>query len=406
MTRLRVLSDVGGPIRSLVMQLIAGSPLGPLVDIATALRGARVVLVGDSEERCAAAASALARSGRLARDIRRLVVAEGELTSWPRDTFISGRDGFGAPVLLLRAQYDGDDPAADRRVPYCMVERGLTSGRVVQSPHFFEGGNLVTDDDQVFVGYDIIGDNVPLRTPEWERAAERSISRAFGRPLVVVGSADNPPPLGHIDMFLTPLGGGAVLVGDPVWGVEIISDLSRTARERYDYRFGGGDPDKYAGTPFSLMELAFETAQPDIVGRFDRLVRELRGLGFAVHRVPILLPGPAAELPILSYNNVVQEHDVYGRHVLVPRYGIDALDEVAARTWRRLGWRVSAIDLSEMPDLHGAVRCMTQILTRAAPRQLAGACAESRTVSPPGGHGGRPPSARIRRQAFRRIQGW
>jgi hypothetical protein len=96
--------------------------------------------------------------------------------------------------------------------------------------------------------------------------------------------------------------------------------------------------------------------------RFDLVARALAGAGLAVARLP-LVP-TQEEFVYLSYNNVLIDDRADGRHVLLPRYGVPALDEAAAQAWRRMGFAIHPVDASRVFRHGGAVRCLVAAVAR------------------------------------------
>ena len=50
--------------------------------------------------------------------------------------------------------------------------------------------------------------------------------------------------------------------------------------------------------------------------------------------------------------------------MVLPRYGINELDEDARQRWEALGFATCSVDMAGMLDLHGAIRCLTQVIAR------------------------------------------
>ena len=148
----------------------------------------------------------------------RIVVTsiDEEISIWTRDRFIIKTPLFNpclAYVLLPRVREEcAQDWHNDKKVP---VIHGLIHGkrlRVQQSPLFFEGGNIVTNDDRLFTGHSTL----TMQEIESENEIIRLLEKDFGKEVFVVGSSNAPEPLWHIDMYLTPISDSLVLLAEPI----------------------------------------------------------------------------------------------------------------------------------------------------------------------------------------------
>lgn len=363
--RLQLVPDTGGTIRFVALQVVPEASSRPQIEIIRGLAAAHALLVCGSAPLAASVRRALTRA-RVPRSRYTVIQSEHpDLTLWARDTFASTSDEAGRPTLLLPARSDLDTSEADRRVPYLIGPHIPPYAQVVQSNYYFEGGNVVSDETWTFIGHDVIADNEPEDGSRADRhRVRRRLRDVFGREIRVIGSAGSPPPLDHIDMFLTPLGGGRVLVGDPLAAVTTLLAIPWERWAHYESRFNRPSAKAYGGPPFSLFEVVERNAAPELAGWFNGLAARLAADGLEVFRMPLLICDDEQQLPIISYNNVVQELGPGGPRVLLPRYRIDELDEEAQRRWEALGREVHAVDLSKTLDLHGAVRCLTQVITR------------------------------------------
>jgi hypothetical protein len=123
-----------------------------------------------------------------------------------------------------------------------------------------------------------------------------------------------------------------------------------------------------------------------IARNLDDIAGQLRALGYAVHRVPLLLPGsgvPGAErgspprtttapagvlapgYPWLTYNNVLIENLPAERIVYLPQYGWEAMDRAARRAWEAIGYRVVPVTGLTASAIHGgSLRCCVKVLRR------------------------------------------
>ena len=314
------------------------------------------------------------------------VPTDVDLTIWPQDPFLV-IEGPGEETILVTSR--NFSRAHDVAMGEFVADK--LGWRHERSQLSFEGGNLVSEAETSFIGGNTIRINaIELDLSEEEVA--RRFAQLLGRRVVVVGPV--PQPVGHIDMILTPLGEGRLLLADSGWGAEI------AARELRDAPKNVGDFEKRAEKMFfghpDIRELEQAQAQPikppklrgrtqqavsdsrELAEILDILAEELESQGFEIDRIPylsarsddfeteangVLSDGPG--YPVLTYNNVLLEKVEGERHAYVPRYGWDELDREAHAVWRKLGYRVHPVDeLTTSAMYGGALRCTVKVLAR------------------------------------------
>ncbi len=308
------------------------------------------------------------------------------LTIWPQDPFVvlQGRDG---PRLLASPEFARAEDTEMARLVATELALPLQYAELS-----FEGGNIVSDGDFVFIGANTIRHNaLEQQVPETEIA--RRFERLLGKPVIVVGPL--PQPIGHIDMMLTPLGDKRLLLADPAWGARLAQqDLTDnpaavTAFEQRSMQdfFGHsaiGEVHLLDGSvlqPPAIMDttpLAFSDSN-GIAAAIDGLAESLERLGFEIERVPYLEPraAPAESLargesipgqpgyPQITYNNVLIENLENSARVYLPEYGWPALDRAAAKTWQDLGYEVVGVPGFTTSAMYGgALRCSVKVLAR------------------------------------------
>jgi hypothetical protein len=252
------------------------------------------------------------------------------------------------------------------------------------SPLYFEGGNIISDGSVIFVGADTVARNVADLGLEPAEVVHR-FEGLLGAPVVVLGPS--PQPIAHIDLAITPLGGGRVIVADARWGAQLASAALHDTPEiaaQFEQRsraffFGRPEIEKLLladGSELEAPDLAQATrlavdASLGIASRLDGIAEGLLSHGFGVERVPLLVgagPGNGESgpgYPVLSYNNVLLESLEGEERVYLPRYGFAPLDDAATSAWRSLGFEVVAIDgLVTSAMYGGALRCSLKVLAR------------------------------------------
>ncbi|MEX0886496.1 MAG: hypothetical protein WD009_08670 [Phycisphaeraceae bacterium] len=318
--------------------------------------------------------------------------ADHDFTIWTQDPFVVLREPGGSMRLAVPADFErADDHATTDRLSAHL------GAPVERSDLYFEGGNIVADDRHVFIGADTIARNMLEHEADAETIVRR-FAALFGRTVLVVGPS--PQPVGHIDMILTPLGEGRLMLADPGAGAQLAEDaLAAQPQAVADFeqrceRMFFGDP--------SIRELIGPGGQPirppDVTGAtpgavadsrsiaetYDRLAEQLAKRGYEVHRVPFLhtapqiardeeppveaaaaLAAPGPGYPVLTYNNVLLERTDQAGTVYLPVYGFDVLDRAAAQAWAEAGFEVRAVPgLTTSAMYGGALRCCVKVLRR------------------------------------------
>jgi len=317
---------------------------------------------------------------------------EQGFTIWTQDPFVVARMPTGSIGLIAPADFDRAD---DRTMTASLAE--TIDVPIMTSTLLFEGGNIVANSRHVFIGANTIARNTMALDLDARQVARR-FEQAFGRPVIVVGPL--PQPVGHIDMMLTPIGDGRLMLADPAGGAAVIERLHEQAPERiaaFEQAAAEGffanpairgviDPDGRPIRPATMTGRTIEAAAAarDLAPTIDRLADELAEHGYRVLRVPFLpglpdrsvdgratdgdarsQPTPGPGYPTLTYNNVLIERAADERSVYLPRYGLEALDHAAAAAWRQAGFTVRPVGgLTGSAMFGGSLRCCVKVLTR------------------------------------------
>lgn len=268
------------------------------------------------------------------------------ITAWARDRRVARvtADAQPAGAIIPRDCRDyGDDYRNDLFVPYLLEHGGLSLPGEDTFVHI-EGGNIVANGRHIFVGANVIEDNEALGNDA--ATVKRELLRILGRPYVLVGNEDQRAPWRHVDMYLTPIDDHTVLVASTA-----VADMLLSSRT--------GLIDQLAGV----------LAPEDCVGlltrrsnRFEAIAAQLTEYGYDVVRLPALAdPG---EEWMVTYNNVLMEERDGQRIVYMPVYDLPVLDQAAEAVYRSLGFEVHTIDVSQVFQHGGAVRCLVNVLSR------------------------------------------
>jgi len=170
-----------------------------------------------------------------------------------------------------------------------------------------------------------------------------------GRKVALLGGFDRR--IHHIDTHVTPIGKRTVLVGDSRRGLELLSSEERKRFEEWTLGFN-----------------------EEAAGELDSKADQMRGLGYAVDRIPVVAKHVSSRYgdstsPFVSYNNVFLEVYPSGgriaRVVYLPEYGFPALDAEAAEVYRRNRFRVVPIHgLEDVIKTGSSERCNGKVLQR------------------------------------------
>jgi hypothetical protein len=272
------------------------------------------------------------------------------ITNWARDRMAVLADDEGAPVLVAPpdAHAGALARANDWHVPWVLRSALGARGRIVTAPFAFDGGDLIADESFVY-----------FATPLERRNASRPINvlrheleTLVGRPPLRVGDVGDPAPDHHIGMFVTPLGDGVVAYADPELGSERLFGSAHAEAPR---RVITG------GRSYEIDE------RPETRRRFARVESDLERAG--LHTVALPMVPTTTPYAWIGYDNVLLDRRPDGLHVLMPTYGLPALDQAAAEIYRSLGATVHPIDVSGIFHHGGTVRCLAAVISRTVPSE-------------------------------------
>jgi len=308
---------------------------------------------------------------------------DNPITMWTQDPFLVLKDSAEDPGTTLLAsktfERSGDNIMAEHIA-------GFADYPLQVSSLYFEGGNIVSDQDFILIGANTIRHNA-LKLELSPTDVATRFQQELGRPVLVVGPY--PQPIAHIDMMITPLGGGRILLADSNAGARIAENALRNdpdsveAFERYceEHFFGHPAISEIHGKDGKVLnapEVRGKTQKAIELSRaigpvLDGIASSLEHYGYKVERIPLLYGGPEsldsptaddkniAAYPMLTYNNVL----IAGQDVYLPRYGWPAMDEAARNTWETLGFTPHSIDGLTISAMYGgALRCSVKVLER------------------------------------------
>lgn len=337
-----MLSDAGGPIRSMVLQYAPDSAfvLGVYCEfLAQCPAGVSVILAHPDDTD--------------ADDIRKIgarqqithVYTHHAMTAWSRDRWVAlAPVEPGAPTVLLspRPEDNANWPqrAGDARMGDD-VARALSPGiQARTSALYFDGGDLLADGPRVYVTEAVVARNVQhtVTTREELLAVLRT---ELGREPVIL---ENAPPH-HAGMYMMSAGNNTMVVADPSLGAPFVPAISRELLGNLP-----NGPDLSPATQKS----------------FDVVADRLRADGYRVVRIPVLPDIPARVY--LTYVNVILDgaRAPGGKPVCyMPVFrGAEPMNDAAEVVWRSLGYDVRTIDCTGVFTKGGTLHCLVNVTER------------------------------------------
>lgn len=287
----------------------------------------------------------------------RIVETEGPITVWSKDrALVLAAQAPARTQLVVPVRPDPrwkqrfNDWATLAAVARDMPDRFLVN----EVPLEYDAGDFAVTGDKIVVDVNLLAKN-QKRGLTTAKALSEFLAKTFARTIVFLGDREGDVPRHHLSMYMTPLGGGAVLVGDPRAGRDLVGD-----------KWAPGEESADTGEP---LVADFSDAS---VARFDRAAKDLVAAGFRVERVPVV---PFDDKTYVTYTNGVYETRGGRKVAYLPQYrrehesassAIARMDATAAETYRRLGWEVRPIRVRDAYRFHGTIGCLCNILRRGA----------------------------------------
>jgi len=277
----------------------------------------------------------------------RVVEVEGPISTWSKDrALVTGPAKPGDRTgLLVPAPPDGQwkERANDWHtlafVASAMPERYYVN----ELPLVFDAGDFAVTGSRVVIDVNLYVKNRPrgIASPA---AMRELIAKLLARDVVMLGADDGDVPRHHMSMYMTPVGDGVVLVGDPRAAIPVVGD-----------KYVPGEQSPETGEP---LRADFSDA---MLARFDRAARELEAAGFRVVRIPTV---PFDDKTYFAYTNGVYETRAGKKIAWVPQYGEAKLDEMARAVYAGLGWEVRPVAVRVAYPFHGTIGCLVNVLAR------------------------------------------
>lgn len=305
---------------------------------------------------------------------------------WAEDPFVVVKDGAGKKGKTYFIEPFSFARAADATVSDLIAE--ATPLQNLQSPLYFQGGNVLIGDDFVLIGADyptntlaLIHDYGHIAAPpgQNEAAFVNQLYRNTFDPLRAVKYVGTKLPIPQEQMREFKLGGKTwteVLYAgagqaQPIFHIDMFISLAGRAKSG-QYRVLVGSP-VMADSILKRPPVAHAMSEA-----FDDVVRQLQRMGFEVIRNPMPLTyvdDPASRTRFwyfaTSNNCLVQIDKRAGNHVWLPSYGhgdwadLAATDRANQRVWEGLGFTAHMLaDFHPFAQNLGSVHCIKKYLER------------------------------------------
>ena len=272
-----------------------------------------------------------------------IVLSGLKLTPWARDRRIPRTDAYGrarSSLIPPPKPWHGADRRDETRLPFIMHQLDLAPDYETL-PFFLDGGNMVSDEDRVFIG----GNHLEMHGLRKSNASElkEMLGHFLGRPVFFVHGSGGKVPWSHLDMFFTVLPGKRAMVASHALAKSLM-DASKLNQA-------------------SSMELVQSIMlNPKTEVMLDEIAQQLGRLGYRVTRVAGI-PNPEQQW-FLTYNNVLMDFRENRSIVILPHYGIPCLDEHARDLYTSLGFEVAPINVRSIYQDGGAIRCFANVTRR------------------------------------------
>lgn len=221
--------------------------------------------------------------------------------------------------------------------------------KVQQVPIAFDAGDFAVAGTRVLYDANLYARNRGRGYPS-PVAFREKMKQLVGRDVVMLGTEEGDVPRHHMSMYMAPLDGNVVLVGDPAAGAKIVGP-------------GYMPGEKSVETGKLLRADNSEATQ----ARFDRAAADLGRAGFKVVRIPTVAYD---DRTYFAYTNGVYETRNGKKTAWVPAFaaGDDSLaadlDAAAREVYASLGWEVRPVAVRKLYPMHGTIGCVVNVLSR------------------------------------------
>ncbi len=210
-------------------------------------------------------------------------------------------------------------------------------------PVAFDAGDFAISGRRVLFDVNLFARN---RSRGFASPAElrAKLAPLLGRDVVMLGSELGDVPRHHMSMYMAPIGGDTVLVGDPEAGARIVGR-----------GYAPGETSVETGEPLA------SDVTPATVARFERAARDLESAGFHVVRIPTVV---FDDRTYFAYTNGIYETRGAVKTAWVPSFGVPELDRAARAVYEGQGFRVLPVSVRALYTHHGTIGCLVNVTAR------------------------------------------
>jgi 8-oxo-dGTP pyrophosphatase MutT (NUDIX family) len=267
------------------------------------------------------------------------IITHHPITTWSRDRWVALAPASPSGATTLWSPRgeaaEGVWPAraGDERVGEDIAAALAPSVQAVRSSLYFDGGDFLSDSENVFVVSRLLPRNIQRTVADRAEFLRALASEVKRRVILLDESPDH-----HAGMFMASVGGRVMLVGDPHLGKKLLPD---------------GFTNLPGGPDFT----------PATRHRFDAVAAQCSAAGYRVVRIPVV---PARDgRTYLTYVNVLLDRAGDRRIAYLPFYqGAEPLNAAARAVWEELGFEVRPVDCTATYRHFGCLHCLVNVLKR------------------------------------------
>ena len=278
------------------------------------------------------------------------IITHHPITTWSRDRWVvlTPASPAGATTIWSPRGETAEEiwpaRAGDERVGQDIAAALGPADRAVRSGFYFDGGDFLSDNDNVFVAPRVLQRNLQHTVASRVDFLSALASQVKRRVILLDEAPDH-----HAGMFMASVGEHVMLVGDPRLGKSLLP-----APFQADNQGGSNEFMNLPGGP------DFSAATQHL---FDAVAEQCAAVGYRVVRIPVV---PAQDgRTYLTYVNVLLDRAGEQRIVYLPYYrGAEALNAAARAVWEKLGLEVRLVDCTATYRHFGCLHCLVNVLKR------------------------------------------
>ena len=230
------------------------------------------------------------------------------------------------------------------------------------SPFYFEGGQVLKDDQHVFLPEYMDDSRNFLHPPSTQNGLNNNSFQTVYDSLLgntlfvpVLASDGRMAVGGHLDTLLMPAAPGKVIMADYELGAQIAREMDPTQKEIFERKVQA-----YTKTPG--LRLAKDQKQDPRIDEVARKVAQTLALKYEIISVPFPVfvdpTTPGGENTVfLDYANSLL--DLASKKAAIPVYGVEAFDEATVAAYNRAGYsNILRVDSLKTVGDRAGVHCL------------------------------------------------